>query len=91
MTEDRIGALAESPGFTSGPGHGYGFGLGVSVRKESGAKEPGSPGEYGWGGAAGTYFFVAPRESLIAILMVQTAHADAMIGALRAAAFEAVR
>jgi CubicO group peptidase (beta-lactamase class C family) len=52
------------------PGHG--FGLGFSVRREVGiAPTPGSPGEFFWGGVAGTYFWIAPKEELIAIMMVQ--------------------
>ena len=31
----------------------------------------GSQGDYFWGGAAGTYFLIDPREELIGILMVQ--------------------
>jgi CubicO group peptidase (beta-lactamase class C family) len=32
---------------------------------------PGSPGEYAWGGAATTSFWIDPREELIAIFMTQ--------------------
>jgi CubicO group peptidase (beta-lactamase class C family) len=32
---------------------------------------PGSIGEYGWGGLAGTFFFVDPREEMILIFMTQ--------------------
>lgn len=46
-------------------GPGYGFGLGYAVRQEVGGTFlPGSPGTYGWGGAAGTWFFVDPVEEL---------------------------
>ena len=52
------------------PGHG--FGLGFAVRREVGiAPTPGTPGEFFWGGVAGTYFWVAPKEDLIAVMMVQ--------------------
>jgi len=51
---------------------GQGFGLGVSVVEEL---APGqvlsSVGQNGWGGAAGTYYWVDPKEDLLAILMVQ--------------------
>ncbi|MEZ5402066.1 MAG: serine hydrolase domain-containing protein [Bryobacteraceae bacterium] len=51
---------------------GYGFGLGFRVRMDTGqAATLGSVGEYGWGGAYGTYFFVDPKEELIGILMFQ--------------------
>jgi CubicO group peptidase (beta-lactamase class C family) len=49
----------------------FGFGLGVSVRRELGAGGmQGSLGEYGWGGLAGTDFWVDPEEELIGVFMV---------------------
>src|SRR5262249_37869890 len=33
--------------------------------------QSGSVGEYGWAGAGGTYFWIDPKEELIAILMTQ--------------------
>jgi len=49
-----------------------GFGLDFAVRVKAAADEPaGSLGEYWWGGAASTQFFVAPRENLIAVGMTQ--------------------
>ena len=44
---------------------GVGFGLGVSVTIDPvKAKVPGSLGEFGWGGAASTAFWVDPVEDL---------------------------
>ena len=44
----------------------YGFGLGVFVRKSIGSSfMPGSAGAFGWAGAAGTWFFVDPKEELV--------------------------
>lgn len=52
---------------------GVGFGLGVAVALDQGEiGELGSPGEYNWGGAAGTRFWVDPQEDLIGIFMVQS-------------------
>jgi CubicO group peptidase (beta-lactamase class C family) len=49
-----------------------GFGLDFAVRVKVGEGEPaGSLGEYWWGGAASTQFFVAPRENLICVGMTQ--------------------
>jgi CubicO group peptidase (beta-lactamase class C family) len=49
-----------------------GFGLDFAVRVKVEPGEPaGSLGEYGWGGAASTQFFVSPREELICIGMTQ--------------------
>jgi len=51
---------------------GQGFGLGFSVVEElAPGATLGSVGQFGWGGAAGTYFWVDPQEDLVAILMVQ--------------------
>jgi len=42
---------------------GYGFGLGFAVRKAQGMSPvPGSVGEFFWGGATGTYFWIDPQE-----------------------------
>src|SRR6266850_2967718 len=69
MTTDHIGAVR---GPTYLPGPGYGFGLGVAVRLTDGqAATPGSAGDYNWGGLGGTYFWVDPKEKLIAIWMMQ--------------------
>jgi CubicO group peptidase (beta-lactamase class C family) len=52
--------------------NGIGFGLGFSVTMDP-AKTliPGSAGEYAWGGAATTSFWIDPKEELIAIFMTQ--------------------
>ncbi|MEZ5376374.1 MAG: serine hydrolase domain-containing protein [Acidimicrobiales bacterium] len=51
---------------------GYGFGLGSRVMIDTAASAgTGSDGEYGWAGAAKTYFFVDPAEELIGIFMSQ--------------------
>jgi len=51
---------------------GLGFGLGVSVTLDPvRARIPGSAGEFSWGGAAGTYFFVDPKEDLVVVFMMQ--------------------
>ncbi|MGA7323113.1 MAG: serine hydrolase, partial [Rhodomicrobium sp.] len=51
---------------------GYTFGLGFMVRQGQGnAAVPGSAGEFMWGGAAGTYFWVDPKEQLAAVFMSQ--------------------
>jgi CubicO group peptidase (beta-lactamase class C family) len=59
-------------GLAPAPETGYGFGLGVAVRTHQGRSPvPGSVGDYFWGGATGTYFWVDPREELYAVLMMQ--------------------
>ncbi|MEJ2088426.1 MAG: serine hydrolase [Gammaproteobacteria bacterium] len=52
---------------------GTGFGLDFAVALDQGEiGEVGSPGEYNWGGAAGTRFWVDPEEELIGVFMVQS-------------------
>jgi CubicO group peptidase (beta-lactamase class C family) len=52
--------------------NGIGFGLGFSVTMDP-AKTliPGSVGEYSWGGAASTSFWIDPKEELITIFLTQ--------------------
>ena len=51
---------------------GNGFGLGVRVQVDAGlAGTLDSPGTHGWGGAAGTWYFVDPSEDLAAVFMTQ--------------------
>jgi CubicO group peptidase (beta-lactamase class C family) len=52
---------------------GFSMGLGVSVLTDlSQGNRRGSLGSFGWGGAAGTRFWVDPQEDLVGILMAQT-------------------
>ena len=36
------------------------------------ASLPGSVGDYYWGGAAGTYFWIDPKEDLFVVYMMQS-------------------
>ena len=52
---------------------GQGFGLGFAVRNEQGRNPlPGSPNDYYWGGAYGTYFWHDPRERMYVVFMMQS-------------------
>lgn len=55
------------------PDYGYGFGLGSRVLLNvAESQKPGSVGEFGWAGAAKTYYWVDPKEEMIGILMAQS-------------------
>ncbi|MFN4014679.1 MAG: serine hydrolase domain-containing protein [Reyranella sp.] len=55
---------------------GQGFGLGFAVRNVQGVNPlPGSPNDYYWGGAYGTYFWHDPRERLYVVFMMQSPRA----------------
>jgi CubicO group peptidase (beta-lactamase class C family) len=75
MTSDHLGSDVRrvvEPGEVLLGTKGYTFGLGFAVRKENGlAGVAGSAGEFMWGGYAGTYFWIDPKEQLAAVLMAQ--------------------
>ena len=49
----------------------YGFGLGGSVRVDlAKANIPGSLGQFGWDGAATTYFRIDPKERTVSLLFM---------------------
>ncbi len=53
--------------------NGQGFGLGFAVRNEQGRNALlGSPNDYYWGGAWGTYFWHDPRERMYVVYMMQS-------------------
>jgi len=69
MTSDHLGPVTGAADLLP---PGYGFGLGFAVRTQAGiASMPGAVGQYYWGGAAGTTFWVDPVERLYAVLMIQ--------------------
>lgn len=58
--------------FSETPFDGIGFGLGFSVMLDPAkAQTMGTPGEFAWGGAASTAFWVDPAEEMIVVLMTQ--------------------
>jgi CubicO group peptidase (beta-lactamase class C family) len=84
MTSDQIPASTErhSPvslildAFGPTPEMGTSFGLGFAVRTVPGRNPvPGSVGDFSWAGITGTYFWVDPKESLVAVLMIQVPQA----------------
>ena len=69
MSSDHLGDIRVASPILP---RGYGFGLGFAVRKETGVNwVTGSAGEYRWGGAAGTAFWVDPKEQMIVVWMTQ--------------------
>lgn len=72
MTADHLGSSV-ARGNLYLPGPGYGFGLGFAVRQAAGeAVYNASAGEYNWGGAGGTAFWVDPKQQLAVVLMMQS-------------------
>jgi CubicO group peptidase (beta-lactamase class C family) len=51
---------------------GQGFGLGFSVVTDVGARGiPGSLGEFGWGGAYHSTYWVDPKEQMVVVYLTQ--------------------
>jgi len=58
--------------FSEATMNGMGFGLGFAVNLDPARMQlAGSAGEYNWGGAASTMFWIDPAEELIAIFLTQ--------------------
>jgi CubicO group peptidase (beta-lactamase class C family) len=70
MISDQLGPDVRERTTSPALAEGYSFGLGFSVRSQAGrAALAGSTGDFGWGGAFGTYFWVDPQEELAVVFM----------------------
>ncbi|MEX1198340.1 MAG: serine hydrolase domain-containing protein [Pseudohongiellaceae bacterium] len=77
MTENHLPAIFADrgvhapdtlPGFVDGTGFGLGFAVIEDPKRAGGVA---SKGEYYWGGAAGTIFWIDPAEDLAGVVMIQ--------------------
>jgi CubicO group peptidase (beta-lactamase class C family) len=75
MTSNHLkGDMADmgTPRFSEATYEGVGFGLGFSVMIDPAkAQILGTPGEYAWGGAASTAFWVDPAEEMFVVFLTQ--------------------
>ena len=78
MTADHMGPeIQNNVARTASTLEGFGFGLTVAVRRQTGiAGIMGAPGDFTWGGAYGTNFWVDPKDELAVVFM---AHAPGEI------------
>jgi CubicO group peptidase (beta-lactamase class C family) len=65
-----LAAMADDGGESTRHGQGFGLGFGVLLDPTV-AQTIGTPGEYFWGGAASTTFFISPVDDLIVIFLTQ--------------------
>ena len=65
---DVPGSGMSLPGFAAGTGFGLGFAI---IEDPAALGSIASKGEYYWGGAAGTIFWIDPVEELIGVVMIQ--------------------
>lgn len=63
MTQNQVGTTYSS--------RGLGFGYGFETTDAPGSKGPEPVGSYGWSGAYGTYYRVAPKEKLVIVMFTQ--------------------
>jgi CubicO group peptidase (beta-lactamase class C family) len=85
MTVDHLGDVSFRPG--------QGFGLGFSVLEDLGARgTPGSIGEFGWGGAYHSTYWVDPAKELVVVYMTQVIPAGNLDdhGKLRALVYQSL-
>jgi CubicO group peptidase (beta-lactamase class C family) len=85
MTSNHLGGVEY--------GAGMGFGLGFSIRTDLGAAgQPGSVGEFGWGGAYHSTYWVDPEEGLTVTYMTQLLPAGDIDdhGTLRSLIYQAI-
>ncbi|KHL25217.1 beta-lactamase [Croceibacterium mercuriale] len=85
MVSNHLGDIEYDPGM--------GFGLGFALRLDPGAAgEPGSTGEFGWGGAYHSQYWVDPAEGLTVVYLTQLLPAGDIDdhGKLRALIYQAV-
>lgn len=93
MTQNHLSGIFINRGGESGEARpGSGFGLGFAVVEDTAkAGVIGSKGEYYWGGAAGTIFWIDPVEDLIAVIMIQHMNVQVPLrSALKAAIYGSV-
>jgi CubicO group peptidase (beta-lactamase class C family) len=81
MTSNHLGGdMADmgTPRFSETTYEGIGFGLGFSVMIDPAkAQIVGTPGEYAWGGAASTAFWVDPKEEMFVVFLTQLSPSSA--------------
>ncbi|MDZ4657659.1 MAG: serine hydrolase domain-containing protein [Bythopirellula sp.] len=72
MRTDQVPKLAGWVKFGEEERTGVGYGLGFSVTTEAHKNNPhAKQGEYGWGGAASTHYWLSPDDDLVVVMMEQ--------------------
>ena len=73
MTSDHMGSVDRARARTTCPAPATVSASASRVRKDAGVAPPsGSVGDYNWGGAGGTYFWVDPKENMFVVFAMQS-------------------
>jgi CubicO group peptidase (beta-lactamase class C family) len=85
MTTDHLSPIVFRPGV----GEGLGFSVVIDLGKRG---EPGSLGEFGWGGAYHSTYWVDPQEELVVVYLTQLVPSGDIddFGKLRALVYQAI-
>jgi CubicO group peptidase (beta-lactamase class C family) len=76
----ELAAMAPAGAFSESGYNGVGFSIGCGVNIDvARTRLPGTPGEYFWGGAASTAFWIDPKEDLAVVFMTQVLGSDARL------------
>ena len=76
----ELAAMAPAGAFSESSYDGIGFSIGCGVNVDvARTRLPGTVGEYFWGGAASTAFWIDPREQLTVVFMTQVMGSDARL------------
>jgi CubicO group peptidase (beta-lactamase class C family) len=81
LPENKELADMAPPGLFSEAGYsgiGFSIGCGVNINVAK-TRLPGTVGEYFWGGAASTAFWIDPKEELVVVFMTQVIGSDARL------------
>jgi CubicO group peptidase (beta-lactamase class C family) len=72
MTTNQVSEKAGWVTFGNQIREGVGYGYGFSVRVKMSDWDPdGRVGEYGWGGAASTHYWISPKDDLVVLTLEQ--------------------
>jgi len=76
----ELAAMAPPGAFSESGYDGIGFSIGCGVNVDvARTRLPGTTGEYFWGGAASTAFWIDPKEDLTVVFMTQVMGSDARL------------
>ena len=76
----ELAEMAPSGAFSESGYNGIGFSIGCGVNIDvARTRLPGTVGEYFWGGAASTAFWIDPKEELAVVFMTQVMGTDARL------------